>query len=293
VIFDDFASSTVICTKTNTASEMETASSGDLISISLSRLQDLEARASRGELDVRNVELLREQVIKLEQALAHERARSEMQAAAFADLSRSCEDRAREHGSQHKELISKLEASCNAGLAAKDATIAEQRSSLAALEKQVSKLESRCDAIIAAKAAHVTLLKKQIVKLDASHAQTVAAKDAAAVELRTALGNLEREHAALRADTAARLSDLHASQWATVFAKDADIARSEYKYAKLETEVAAQLSVVHAAVTSKLALELHPVRRDRRQFATLHVGPVPFDEFDTAWCAAACGDVWT
>jgi hypothetical protein len=45
-------------------------------------------------------------------------------------------------------------------------------------------------------------------------------------------------------------------------------------------------------VTSKFALELHPVRRDRRQFATLHTGPVPFDEFDTAWCAAVCGDKW-
>jgi hypothetical protein len=54
----------------------------------------------------------------------------------------------------------------------------------------------------------------------------------------------------------------------------------------------AQLSAVHAAVTSNFALELHPVRRDRRQFATLHVGPVPFDEFDLAWCAAACGETW-
>jgi hypothetical protein len=49
---------------------------------------------------------------------------------------------------------------------------------------------------------------------------------------------------------------------------------------------------VHAAVTSKLALELHPVRRDHRRFATLHVGPVSFDEFDTTWCAATCGATW-
>jgi hypothetical protein len=57
--------------------------------------------------------------------------------------------------------------------------------------------------------------------------------------------------------------------------------------APLDTDAAAHLAAVRAAITSNLALELHPVRRDRRQFATLHVGPVPFDEFDTAWCAVA------
>jgi hypothetical protein len=60
----------------------------------------------------------------------------------------------------------------------------------------------------------------------------------------------------------------------------------------LRAEVAAQLATIHAAVTSKLALELHPVRTDRSQFATLHIGPVPFDEFDTVWCASACGEAW-
>jgi hypothetical protein len=78
-----------------------------------------------------------------------------------------------------------------------------------------------------------------------------------------AFANLEREHAALYAEANT-----------------------------LKAEVAAQLSTIHAAVTSKLALEIHPVRRDRRQFATLHVGRVSFDQFDPAWCAAACGDKW-
>jgi hypothetical protein len=70
---------------------------------------------------------------------------------------------------------------------------------------------------------------------------------------------------------------------------DARIADVNERLVKLE----AHLSEVHAAVMSKWALELHPVRTDRRQFATLHVGPVPFDDFDTAWCAAVSGDTWT
>jgi hypothetical protein len=135
----------------------------------------------------------------------------------------------------------------------------------------LSKVESRCDAIVAAKAAHVTLLKKRIAKLEASHAaavakleathaRTVAVSDAASSDLRTAIAKLDREHAVLNAETAP------------------------------------QLAAVHAAVTSNLALELHPIRHDRRQFAMLHAGPVPCDDppsmFDTAWCAAACGDKW-
>jgi hypothetical protein len=92
--------------------------------------------------------------------------------------------------------------------------------------------------------------------LSAAHAATVASKDAVVGDLRTALATRERELATLRGRTAA------------------------------------QLAAVHAAITSNLALELHPVRRDRCQFATLHNGPVPFDEFDRAWCAAACGGEW-
>jgi hypothetical protein len=44
-----------------------------MVSVSRSRLEDLEARASRGELDVRNIQLLQEQVTKLEGALAASR----------------------------------------------------------------------------------------------------------------------------------------------------------------------------------------------------------------------------
>jgi hypothetical protein len=280
---------------------------GEMILVSRTRLKHLEARASRGELDAQHVQLLREQVTQLKDTLDCERMRSEKQADAFADRARKCEDRAREHEAQYKEMIAQLEAR----LTANDAANAEQRRSLteqaaiyagiaADMKKQVSKLESSHAATVSVKAAHVTLLKKQIAKMEESHAQMVVAKDAAAAVLRTTLANLERELAALRAENTARLADLQASHGVTVAAKDTAAAdlrialvTREREHAALRAETAAQLSAIHTVVTSKFALELHPVRLDRRQFATLHVGPVPRDEFDSAWCAAACGERWT
>jgi hypothetical protein len=190
-------------------------------------LHDVKACALRTDLDAQNIQFLQQQVKKLEGALGHEHARGETQAAAFMEVARTCDNRARELEVQFTEKLARLERSHDSVVAAKNATIAD--------------------------------LKKQNAKLDSLRARAVAAKDAKDA----AFAKLEREHAALKAEATA-----------------------------LKAEVAAQISAVHAAVTSKFALELHPVRWDRRQFATLHVGPVPFDEFDTAWCAAACGDKW-
>jgi hypothetical protein len=117
-------------------------------------------------------------------------------------------------------------------------------------------LERELAALRAETSVRLAEQRDAFVTLQASHADTIASRDAAAADLRAALATRERELAALRA------------------------------------EATAQLSAVHAVVTSKLALELHPVRGDRRQFATLHVGPVPFHEFDSAWCTAACGRDW-
>jgi hypothetical protein len=113
---------------------------------------------------------------------------------------------------------------------------------------------------------------EKLAKLEATHDAVVAAQAASIAELKKQNAQLEASHA--RAITA----------------KDTALAKLECDQATmLRAEVAAQVSAVHAVVTSKLALELHPVRRDRRQFATLHTGPVPFDKFDTAWCAASGG----
>jgi hypothetical protein len=125
--------------------------------------------------------------------------------------------------------------------------------------EKLAKLEAAHNAVVAANNATIAELNKQNALLEASHAQAVAAKDAKDA----AFAKLEREHAALKAEATA-----------------------------LKTEVAAQLSAVHAVVTSSLALQIHPFRRDRRQFATLHAGPVPLAEFDRAWCTAACGKEW-
>jgi hypothetical protein len=82
-----------------------------------SRLQDLEARASRGELDARNVELQSEQIRMIEDALRYERARGEKQAEAVVTLARVYDNRLSEQGAQFKDTTTKIEAAYNADLA--------------------------------------------------------------------------------------------------------------------------------------------------------------------------------
>jgi hypothetical protein len=133
---------------------------------------------------------------------------------------------------------------------------------------------------------------EKLAKLERSHDAVVAAKDAAVADMKA-------QHVKTKAAYDAAVAKLTASHAATVAAKDATIADQEQRLAKLEGETAAlkaeaatQISAIHAVVTSTWALELHPTRCDRRQFTTLHNGPVPPVGFDTAWCAAACGDRW-
>jgi hypothetical protein len=189
---------------------------------------ELELCASRAELDAQNIQLLQEQAKKLEGALGQEQARSEQLATAFADVARASDNRARELEAQFVERLAKLERSHDAVMTGMNA--------------QCAKMEATHDAVVA--------------NLKASHAATVAAKDALIADQRQRLANQEMEIAALKAESAA------------------------------------QLSAIHAVVTSTLALELHPTRCDSRQFATLHIGAVPPVGFDTTWCAAACGDRW-
>jgi hypothetical protein len=133
---------------------------------------------------------------------------------------------------------------------------ASNDAAVTALQNGLAKLEASHGALMAARDVTIASHAAFVAELKASHAAAVAVKDAAATDLKTALATRERECAALQA------------------------------------QAAAQLAAIYAAVTSNLALELHPVRRDRRQFATLHVGPVPFDEFDSVWSVAACDDEW-
>jgi ethanolamine ammonia-lyase small subunit len=79
----------------------------------------------------------------------------------------------------------------------------------------------------------------------------VAAKDATIADLKRQNAQLEASHAR------------------TVAAKDAAFAKLERDHAASRADAAVQLAAVHAVVTSELSLEIHSVRRDRRQFATL------------------------
>jgi hypothetical protein len=150
----------------------------DLVSVSRSRLQELEARA---ELDAQNFQLLQEHVKKLEGALAREEARGEQLATAFAEVARTCDNRARDLEAQYAATLAKLEFAHDAVVAAKDA----------------------------AKDAALVATERRFAELESSHARTVAAKEAAAADLRAALANLERDNAALRADAAAQLAAIH------------------------------------------------------------------------------------
>jgi hypothetical protein len=137
--------------------------------------------------------------------------------------------------------------------------------------EKLAKLELSHDAVVAAHAA-------TIAKLEAAHAG--------------ALAKLEASHASAIADQKAAMEALQVSHVVAVAAKDAIIAKLEAECGAVKAATALQLSAIHAAVTARLALEICPVRRDRRQFATLHAGPVPLDVFDREWCKAVCGKKW-
>jgi hypothetical protein len=201
------------------------------------------------------------------------------------------------------------------GISATDYDSAAQSVPLSHSE-QLKLLEQRADL----DAQHIQLLQARVTHLEGALAleQARGEKHAEAfMEVARASDNRARELEAQYTAKLAKLEVAHdmilASRDATTAAKDATIAakdaaiadlksslaQANVSLAKVEAEndvlkadAAAQLATIHAAVTSKLALEIHPVRRDRRQFATLHLGPVPFDAFDIAWCAAACGEVW-
>jgi hypothetical protein len=279
-----------------------------------SRLQDLEAAALRAEFDARHIQLLQEQVTQANNALAREQACNEKQAEAFMEVARASDNRARDLEAQYANRarddealytakLSQVQAAHDAVVAASIAELKKQNAQLAAshvwetaakntalsklerdhaaLKLETTVLRVEVAAQVSAKNGAIAGMNRQFAELEAAHARTIASKD-------TTFANLEREFTALRADATAQLA-AHAR---TVAAKDAAFANLERELTTLRADATAHLAEVHAAVTSKLALELHPVRRDRRQFATLHVGPMPFDKFDTAWCATACGRKW-
>jgi hypothetical protein len=95
-----------------------------------------------------NSNLIQEaRIEQLEKDLAAERARGEKHAEALTNIARVCDDRAREMAAEHAAKLAKLELAHHAQVAAKDAVIAELKSSHAAL---VTTVTARADQTAAA-----------------------------------------------------------------------------------------------------------------------------------------------
>jgi hypothetical protein len=236
--------------------------------------------------------LLQEQFTRVVDMLAREQARGEKQAAAFVEVARTCDNCARELEAQYATKFAQVAVAHDAVVAAKDATVAGMERLFADLEASHAATAGATDAAIADMKDQLTKLVKSqdaaVVALHAAHASDAAAKDACIEKLEQKLEAATAIKDATIFELRISLATLKATHAADIIARDVATA---YQHANLETDVAA-LKAPCSAVTSKSALDIHPLRCDHRQFSTLHVGPVPGDEFDTAWCAAACGGEW-
>jgi hypothetical protein len=135
--------------------------------------------------------------------------------------------------------------------------------------------DDRCSELKDQHAAALGVKDILIAKLE----DAAAAKDVIIAEVRAehgALNALRAENAALRAEVSV-----------------------------LQSRTTSNLTDIHAAIAALHTLEIHPVRRDRRQFAAWHAGSIPalpedppivvqpIMTFDHGWCAAACGEKWS
>jgi hypothetical protein len=231
-------------------------------------------------------------VARLARALDHEQTRSGTQAAAFASGTRTFENLARDLATQYTAKLAKVEFAHDAATAAKDAAIA-------GTERRFAELEASHAATIAAKDDAIADMKERLAELkmshnagvsalQAAHASATAAKDANIEKLEHKVAQVEAAVVTKEAvilELQASLATLKATHAAAVVAHEAATAQHvkvEAENATLKAEATLQRAALRCAVTSTLALEIHPVRRDCRQFATLHVGPVPFHEASEA-----------
>jgi hypothetical protein len=141
------------------------------VSVSLDRLQRLEACEARAELQERHIELLQKQVSETDAILKLELARGEKHAETLMHIARTCDERTSEMREQHA-----------AALRVKDVATTKMENHIAALQVENAAL----------KAKHVDLT--------ASH---VAAKEVIAA--------LKAENTALKAQAASTLAEIHAA----------------------------------------------------------------------------------
>jgi hypothetical protein len=90
------------------------------VSVSLDRLQQLEASEARADLQARHIDLLQKQIAETNAALKEERALSEKHAEAMMRVARTCDERTSEMKEQHA-----------AALRVKDATTARVEDDIA------------------------------------------------------------------------------------------------------------------------------------------------------------------
>jgi hypothetical protein len=150
------------------------------VSVSVDRLQTLEACEARADLQQQHIELLQKQIAETDAALKLELARGEKHAEALMHIARTCDERTSDMKEQHATA-----------LRVKDMATAKSETLHAA---SISKLEAQHNAAISKSDAQH---KDDISKLEAQH------KDA--------ITKLEAENAALKAQAASTLKDLAAA----------------------------------------------------------------------------------
>jgi hypothetical protein len=213
----------------------------------------VQAYELRLELVTKRAEYLSDRV---EEALEVEKMRAEEHAEVRRTFQRVVDEQTIELQTHHAVRIADLELSRAAIVAAKDATIAEQ--------------------------------KDKLIKFERSHTAIVAARD-------STVRSVEVENTKLKRWLIASWAIVLVGVWATRSHAFTVAARCETENEDLKTslkaDVMSRLSAIHASVTT-LTLEMHPARLDQRQFITWHAGPVPpLYVFDRAWAdAAVLGD---
>jgi hypothetical protein len=191
---------------------------------------------------------------------------------------------------------------------------------------RLQRLEA-CEAQADVQERHIELLQKQIAETDAAlklelargekhaealmhiarmcdartgemkeqHAAVLRVKDATIIKLGDDNAALKVDNAALKAKHV-ELASSNAATTTKLEARDEVIASLKTENAVLKAQTASSLTQIIAAITTG-AMEILPVRSDRRQFVEWRVGGIPpppavevplLPQFDRAWCAVVC-----